>query len=144
MLEVPSVVDTIDELAAQADFLSIGSNDFVQYMLAADRGNEDINEYYQAHHPSVLRALGKMVRAANHGKVPISICGEMAQQPRSLPFLIGIGIRELSVAPRIRTELCKRIQTIAVSRATEHANQILEQTTVKGVEYVLDQWRDEP
>lgn len=142
MLEVPSVVETIAELAEEADFLSIGSNDFVQYMLAADRGNEGVREHYQPHHPSVMRALGRIVGVANDLRVPISICGEMAQKALYLPFMVGIGIRDFSVAPSVRPELCKRLQTIEVSRANRHADQILGQATLKGVENVLDEWRN--
>ena len=141
MLETPSVIETIDEFAEQADFFSIGSNDFVQYMLAADRGNEDMAEYYEPHHPSVVRALDKIIRAANYHNVPISICGEMAQQLRYLPLLIGLGLREFSVSPNIRSVVCRQIEAVDVSCATEHANLVLQQSTVKGIERVLGQWR---
>ena len=142
MLEVPAVVGTINEMAEQADFLSIGSNDFVQYMLAADRGNEGVKEHYQPHHPAVMRALAQVVGVANSMSVPISICGEMAQKALYLPFMVGIGIRDFSVAPSVRPELCRRLQAIDASRATEHAAEILRQATLKGVQDVLDEWRN--
>ena len=111
-------------------------------MLAVDRGNEGVKEHYQPHHPAVMRALAQVVGVANSMSVPISICGEMAQKALYLPFMVGIGIRDFSVAPSVRPELCRRLQAIDASRATEHAAEILRQATLKGVQDVLDEWRN--
>jgi len=98
MIEVPSAVWMAEELAARADFLSVGSNDLIQYLLAIDRDNQDLLHLYQPHHPAVLRAFRTAVEAAHrHGK-RISICGEMAGDPLSVPFLVGLGFDELSVS----------------------------------------------
>jgi phosphotransferase system enzyme I (PtsP) len=100
MIELPAIVEIIDELAREADFLSIGTNDFTQYMLAADRTNKHVSAYYQPYHPSVLRALARIVQRAAGSQVPVSVCGEVAHQKDFVPFLIGIGLRRLSVDPQ--------------------------------------------
>jgi phosphotransferase system enzyme I (PtsP) len=140
---VPSILETLDELCAEADFFSIGSNDFVQYMLAADRGNEEVAEFHRPHHPAVLRALAKMVRTANNRHVPVSICGEMANQLIYLPFLLGIGLREFSVAPNKRDEISDWTRSIDLRYATDYAEMLLREPTLKGVETLLDQCRSQ-
>ncbi len=97
MVELPSAVEVIDELAQEADFLSIGSNDLIQYMLAVDRTNERVSSLYQAHHPAILRAVNRIVAAAQtHGK-DVSICGDLSADKRMLPFLLGVGLRKFSI-----------------------------------------------
>ncbi|HMP72157.1 MAG TPA: phosphoenolpyruvate--protein phosphotransferase [Kiritimatiellia bacterium] len=100
MIEVPAAVGVVEELAREADFLSIGGNDLVQYILAVDRTNEQLSDFYVSHHPAVLRALERIAVAARKHKRPLSFCGEMAADPRMLPFLVGIGIHAFSVEPR--------------------------------------------
>lgn len=99
MIEVPSAALCSEELAAHCDFMSIGTNDLVQYTLAADRNHSDLSSYYISHHPAVLKLMQNTLKAAEkHGKA-VSICGEMASQTEYLPLLIGMGFEELSVAP---------------------------------------------
>ncbi len=97
MIELPAVVELMDEFCREVDFFSVGTNDFVQYMLAVDRTNERVAKYYQPHHPAVLRGLKRVAESAVRNKVPISVCGEMAHEPRFIRFLLGIGIRTLSL-----------------------------------------------
>ena len=112
MIEVPSAVMMADELAAQADYLSVGSNDLIQYMLAIDRDDGALHDLYQPHHPAVLRALRRSVEAAHrHGK-PITICGEMAGHPLSTPLLIGLGFDELSVSPYMLPDVKQAIRSV--------------------------------
>lgn len=112
MIEVPSAVMMADELAAQADFFSVGSNDLIQYMLAIDRDDGALHDLYQPHHPAVLRALRRAVEAAHrHGK-PITICGEMAGHPLSTPLLIGLGFDELSVSPYMLPDVKQAIRSV--------------------------------
>ena len=97
MMELPSAVEVVDELAQEADFLSIGSNDLIQYMLAVDRTNEQVSSLYLAHHPAILRAINRIVKSANqHGK-DISICGDLSADPHMLPFLLGTGLKQFSI-----------------------------------------------
>ncbi len=137
LIELPCVVEIIDALAAEADFLSIGTNDFIQYMLAVDRTNEKVAEYYQPYHPAVLRSLAKIARAARDHKKEISICGELAHEPKYIPFLLGIGIRTLSVYPNFLPSVQKVISNLKISDADVYAEQLLSENSLKGTGEVL-------
>jgi phosphotransferase system enzyme I (PtsI) len=100
MVEVPSAVVLCDALAEKCDFLSIGTNDLVQYTLAADRGNPSMRDLYFPGHPSVLRMIKMVCSAAKKSKTPVSVCGEIASNILFTPLLIGLGIKEISLAPR--------------------------------------------
>ncbi len=134
MVELPSVLETAEEFAREADFFSIGSNDFTQYMLAADRGNEDVSSYYCAHHPAVLRAIARFVRTAHRHARAVSICGEMAQQTCYIPFLLGVGLRDFSVAPHCMAELQEFIQSVTLDRAHREAEALLGESTIAGIQ----------
>jgi phosphotransferase system enzyme I (PtsP) len=99
MVEIPSVVTIIDTLAPVCDFFSIGTNDLIQYTLAVDRTNEKVASYYLPHHPAVLRSLKAVADAAIHQGISVSVCGDMANNPAYIPFLLGIGISEMSIDP---------------------------------------------
>lgn len=132
MLELPSVVGIIRELAEEADFFSIGTNDFVQYMIGVDRTNEKVAHYYCPHHPSVLRSLSKMVRAVTAENKDIAICGEMAHEIEYISFLLGIGVRKISVDPQFLPRLQEKIASLNLSDAEEHAKKVLLEATLKG------------
>lgn len=100
MIEVPSSAIMCDALAAEADFLSIGTNDLVQYVLAADRSNPNTADLYFSTHPSILRLIRMIVTSSNQAKKPVILCGESAADPAMIPLLMGLGIREFSVAAR--------------------------------------------
>ena len=137
MVEIPSVVWIIDELAECVDFLCIGTNDFVQFMLAVDRSNAMVAPYYIPHHPAVLRALKLIADAGiKHGK-EVSICGELAHEIEYIPFLIGIGIHTLSVDPRFAVRSQQFVQTLRVNEARDLAERALCVGTVREVEEVL-------
>jgi phosphotransferase system enzyme I (PtsP) len=137
MLELPSVVELIDEFAAHADFFSIGTNDLVQYTLAVDRTNDKVADLYNPHHPAVLRSLEKITASAlRHGR-DISICGDMAHDPRYIPFLVGIGIRKLSLDARYIPKIQARLAALDVAQAVKHAREILKMTRVDDIERVL-------
>ncbi len=99
MIEIPSAVMLIDHFVAECDFLSIGTNDLAQYTLAVDRGEQDLEEFYECIDPSVIRFIKLVSTAANLASKPVSLCGEMASDPRFTALLIGLGIVELSVSP---------------------------------------------
>jgi len=124
MVEVPAAAIAADILAREADFLSVGTNDLIQYALAVDRGNETVNYLYRPDHPGVLRLVRCVVEAAGRRGIPLSVCGEMAADPAGLPLLIGLGVRELSVQPRSLLDVREsvaRIDSVAAERAVEHA-----------------------
>jgi phosphotransferase system enzyme I (PtsI) len=99
MVETPAAALMAAELAQEADFLSIGTNDLVQYVLAVDRQSETVAALYQPFHPAVLRLLRHVSEAAAARGRPIAVCGEMAADPLAVPLLVGLGIGTLSVAP---------------------------------------------
>lgn len=100
MIEVPSTAIMSDALAEEVDFVSIGTNDLVQYVLAADRSNPHTAELYFSTHPSILRLIRMVVASVNQARKPVVLCGECAADPTMIPLLIGLGIREFSVAAR--------------------------------------------
>jgi phosphotransferase system enzyme I (PtsI) len=100
MIEVPAAALAADELAAEADFFSIGTNDLVQYTLAVDRANESLDPLYQPMHPGLLRLLHWVVEASRRHDTPLAICGEMAADPAAVALLVGLGLRDFSVHPR--------------------------------------------
>lgn len=106
MVEVPSAVYIAEALARRVDFLSVGTNDLVQYLLAVDRNNARVADLYHALHPAVLRALREIVTGAHRAGKPVSICGEMAGDPACVLLLLGSGIDSLSVSiaslPRVK------------------------------------------
>ena len=98
MIEMPSAALSAAFLAEECDFFSIGTNDLIQYTMAVDRVNEYVSYLYEPLHPSLLRLLGEVARAAQAAKIPVAVCGEMAGEPMIAPVLIGLGIRELSMS----------------------------------------------
>lgn len=133
MVELPAVLEIIREMAGAVDFFSIGSNDFVQYMLAVDRTNEEVAEYYQPFHPSVLRGLARISAAAQSAGKYLAICGEMAHDPTFLFFLVGIGIRNFSLDPRFLPDIQKVVDGLEVSTAENFARNLLGEATIAGV-----------
>jgi phosphoenolpyruvate-protein phosphotransferase (PTS system enzyme I) len=99
MIEVPSAAFTADLLAAEADFLTIGTNDLIQCCLAVDRTDERVSHLYEPLHPAILRLIRHIRRAAAKGKVPLSVCGEMASDPAVLALLVGMGLIQFSMTP---------------------------------------------
>ena len=140
LVELPSIVEIIDELAAEVDFLSIGTNDFVQYLLAVDRTNEKVVHYYQPYHPAVLRSLAKIVKAANKQNKKISVCGELAHEKDFIPFFLGIGVRMLSVYPKFLPSVQNIISNLKICEAEEYTQRLLSEVTIKGVQRTIDEW----
>lgn len=112
MIEVPAAALHAEAFAARCDFLSIGSNDLTQYTLAVDRGNEFIAHLFDELHPAVIRLISMTVKAAHRRKKPVSLCGEMGGKLMALPFIIGMGIDELSVAPNKVEEITAKIRML--------------------------------
>jgi len=99
MIEVPALLWQLDNILPLADFVSVGSNDLVQFLFAADRGNERVSDRFDALNPAVLRALRHIVRAAERHGTPLTLCGEMAGRPLESMALVGLGFRSISMAP---------------------------------------------
>jgi phosphotransferase system enzyme I (PtsI) len=99
MVEVPAVALQAQQFATVADFLSIGTNDLTQFVLAVDRGNERVADRFDALHPAVLGLIRRVVQAGRATDTPVTLCGEMAGEVVAVPILLGLGVRTLSVAP---------------------------------------------
>jgi phosphotransferase system enzyme I (PtsP) len=98
MIEVPSAVYQIEDICSLVDFVSIGTNDLTQYLLAVDRNNENVAELYSSLHPAVLKAMCQIVEGAVHSDTPVSVCGELAGDPLGVMALLGMGIDHLSMS----------------------------------------------
>jgi len=137
MVEMPSVLEIIHEFARESDFFSIGTNDFVQYMLAVDRSDKKVAGYYRPCHPSVLRGIAKIVNAAISENKSVAICGEMAHEAEYIPFLLGIGVRKFSADPQFLPALQKVISSLNISDAEKHAQMLLTESTIRGTREIL-------
>ncbi len=129
MIEVPSAVITSDALAKECDFLSIGTNDLVQYLLAVDRDNESISSYYKSCHPSVLKAIKQTVDNAHSKGVKVAVCGEMASDIQFIKLLLGLGVDELSVSPGRILMTKNEIINCDVQKWAELAEELMELKT---------------
>ncbi|MFA5530597.1 MAG: phosphoenolpyruvate--protein phosphotransferase [Thiohalomonadaceae bacterium] len=110
MIEVPAAALCADSFAARLDFLSIGTNDLIQYTLATDRMDEEVNHLYDPVHPAVLRLIQQTLRSGTDAGIPVGMCGEMAGDPRYTRLLLGLGLREFSMPPSAMLEV-KRVIT---------------------------------
>ncbi len=138
MIEVPSAALMAEEIAAEVDFLSIGSNDLIQYMLAVDRDNAAVAPLYQQFHPAVLRTIKWVIDAGHKKSVWVGMCGEMAGDPLATVLLVGMGIDELSVVPTVLPEIKKIIRTIKFKDAKRVAEKVLSlNTDVEIREYLV-------
>lgn len=137
MIEVPSAAIIADLLAKECDFLSIGTNDLVQYALAVDRSNKAMNALYSPTHPSVLRLIKLIVHEANHQGIPVTICGEVAADPRFTPLLLGLGVHELSVATRCLATVKHAIRNTSIVSASQLAERALALTTANEIQDLL-------
>ena len=146
MIELPAAVICAEELLAEADFASLGTNDLIQYTLGVDRGNPSVAPLYDECHPAVLRLIRAAVKAAQKQNKPISICGEMGGRREMVPFFLGLGINKLSMVPMqipivkemirsLKRSSCQRLTLKLVkSRDSGEVRKLLEQFTEKGVE----------
>ena len=99
VIEIPAAAFTADLLAREVDFLSVGTNDLIQYCLAVDRADDRVSRLYEPLHPAILRVIKVVARAARRHKIPLSLCGEMASDPALLTLLVGLGLTEFSMTP---------------------------------------------
>ena len=125
MIEVPAAAISAEALAAECEFLSIGTNDLTQYTLAVDRGNERVAHLYDSLHPAVLALIERSVKAANQAGIPISVCGEMASNPLAVPILVGLGIGELSVVPAAVPVVKEIVRALDYREVAEDARRAL-------------------
>jgi phosphotransferase system enzyme I (PtsI) len=129
MIETPSAALLADALAKKVDFFSLGTNDLTQYTLAVDRGNERVASLYEPFHPAVLRLIRGVIEEAGKAGIPVALCGEMAADPLQALILIGLGLRDLSMAPRSIPGVKQLLRSISLAQASELAEKALGFTT---------------
>lgn len=133
MIELPSAVLLADELCKEADFVSIGSNDLIQYLLGVDRTNSSVASLYQGEHPAVLKAIAEVAKAAQKNDCKLSICGNLSYDKRLLYFFIGLGIESFSITPERMPEIQQFISTVNFEDAKKDSVDILKLRTIKDV-----------
>jgi phosphotransferase system enzyme I (PtsI) len=142
MIEVPSAAIMAEHLAREVSFFSIGTNDLIQYTLAADRTNEAVASLYSPGDPAVVRLIDHVVKAAGKHGVEVNVCGEMSGEPIYTMLLLGLGLRQLSVTPHNIPEIKKIIRSVSIDEATQVAQEALRMETARDVNnYLREQAR---
>ncbi len=138
MIEVPAAVYQARELAARSDFLSVGSNDLTQYLLAVDRNNPQVADLYQPFHPAVLRALHQVVRDGHSQGASVGICGELAGDPAAAVLLMAMGYDVLSMNATNLPKVKKVIRNITLEQAEELLDEVMSQEDTESVNRCLE------
>lgn len=133
MMELPSACAMADTMALEADYLSLGTNDLIQYSLAVDRGNPRVAYLFQELHPAILKQIKAVIDAGHrHGRW-VGMCGEMAANPLATMILVGMGLDEFSMSPELLPEIKKIIRSCTHAEAKACADEALQETTIEGV-----------
>lgn len=138
MIEVPAAALLAHVFAKQLDFLSIGTNDLVQYTMAADRLDNAVNYLYQPTHPAVLRLIDMTIKAGHKAGIPVSMCGEMAGESRYTRLLLGLGLVEFSMQPAVLPEVKEIIQRSDVEQLARRVRRVLRMASAAEVEAFVD------
>jgi phosphotransferase system enzyme I (PtsP) len=125
MVEVPAAVQTADILIREVDYFSIGTNDLIQYTLAADRNNPKVKKYYDPYHPAVLHSIRRVAEVARQAGKPVSLCGEMAAEPVNAVLLLGMGITDFSLSAPYIPVVKQAIRSVSLVQAQEIAKEVL-------------------
>lgn len=139
MIEVPAAAICADIFAGQLDFLSIGTNDLIQYTIAIDRVDDEVSYLYEPLHPAVLRLIRMTIDAGDRANIPVAMCGEMAGDIKFTQLLLGLGLREFSVHPTYLLEVKKNILESKLETLTGVADAALLASTAADVEKLLEQ-----
>lgn len=142
MIEIPAAALAIDTLARECDFFAIGTNDLTQYTLAIDRTDDQVAGLYDPLHPAVLRLIRDVIRVAGERDIPISVCGEMAGDPRYVPLFIGFGLRNLSMSPVNLLLVKQRLRRLDTRNSQHQANRVMEQWDSARIAMMLDDFND--
>ncbi len=137
MVEVPSAAIMANELAREVDFISIGTNDLIQYSLAVDRSNELVAHLYRPTSPAILRLISKVVEAGIAEGIPVSMCGEMAADPLMVPVLLGIGLTQFSMNPQATPVVRALVRQLSYRESVHLARQACKMATARDVEEFL-------
>ncbi len=137
MIEVPSAALIADRLCEEVDFMSLGTNDLIQYCLAVDRGNELVADWYQPLHPALLRLVHRVASEGARSGTPVTLCGEMGSRPEWIELLLGLGLRRVSVAPRATADVRRAVRQVDLARAEELASACLDAGSSEDVTRLL-------
>ncbi len=140
MIEVPAAALSARLIAKEVNFLSIGSNDLIQYLLAVDRGNSLVSSLYREFEPSVLAVINDVIKVAHEAGIWVGLCGEMAAHPLATSLLVGMGMDELSVVPVALPKIKKIIRSLKYSQMQKLAATVLRMTTAEEVEQYLSKF----
>lgn len=142
MVEVPAAVMMIDQFVQEVDFLSIGTNDLIQYTLAVDRSNKDVAGLYNAADPSILRLIDMAVRAANQASVPVNLCGQMSGSSTYTMLLLGLGLRSFSVTPSAIPEIKRICRSVTIAQCQVVAQRAMSMENARDIKsYLKDELR---
>ena len=141
MIEVPAAAIALESFIDLVDFLSIGTNDLVQYLLAADRNNEAVTELYSPLHPAVVRLLAHILRTGQAYDIPVAVCGEIAGDPRMTPLLLALGLTEFSLHPGTLLEVRRAIRDSDLSVLQAMAPKLMQARDRRGIERWIEKAR---
>ncbi len=137
MVEVPAAVLMLEHFIHEVDFISIGTNDLIQYTMAVDRGNEYVADLYTGHDPAVLRLIKQSVDIAVAHNIDVSVCGEMSSTPISALMLVGLGVRTLSTPPAALPQVKQAIRNVSLTDCEQLASRVFEFSTAREVDAYL-------
>ncbi|MBW5468934.1 phosphoenolpyruvate--protein phosphotransferase [Brevibacillus formosus] len=140
MIEIPAAALMADQFAREVDFFSIGTNDLIQYTMAADRMNEKVAYLYQPYHPAVLRLLHNVIKAGHAQNKWVGMCGEMAGDPIAIPILLGMGLDEYSMSAGSILPARQQLSRLSVEDAAKQIDTILQMSTSAQVEAFVKEW----
>ena len=137
MIETPAAVLCAGEIAREADFFSIGTNDLAQYIMCADRGNPAMTELCSIYQPAVIRAIRIICDKASGAGIPVTVCGEAASDPAMLPVFLGLGVKSLSADPARLTVIKKALRDLNMEECKKLALKVLNASSVSEVKELL-------
>ena len=138
MVEVPAAVMMIDHFLKEVDFISIGTNDLIQYALAVDRSNKEVADLYQACDPAVLRLIQMSLQAAQAAGVPVSVCGQMSGIPHYVLLLLGLGLTEFSVPPGAILEIKRVCRSVTLPQCRDIAETAMQMQSAQEIDTYLE------
>lgn len=139
MIEIPAAAIILDSLLSEIDFVSIGTNDLVQYTLAVDRINQYVSELYEPFHPAVLRLINLVVQTAHKKGKPVSVCGEMASDPYAIPVLVGLGVDILSVPIKMQLRSKYAVRSMNFEKFSALAQHLLGLSTAAEIRRIIEE-----
>ncbi len=137
MIETPGAALAADALALEADFFAIGTNDLAMYTLAVDRGESEVSHLYDPLHPAVLRLVQFATEAALRMRMPVSLCGEMAANPRLIPLLLGLGLRSFSMNASAVPRVKQAVRAAHIDDCVRFARRVMEQSDPERIQELV-------